>query len=154
MDENGNFTDKECRYPKQLTKTYSLNEAKKDVALAKKINEKLETLQGMMFLKDRLYLTKEERSEPEKIPKIIEVRLKAAKALAKWNVQAMLRSSRAAVIEHIHGTSMASKNFQINDVKSTETGNIIESIQKSLGKTPKSNVSDYLPKFLSFRKGV
>jgi superfamily II DNA/RNA helicase len=142
----------QCRYPAQITKTYKLNESKDDIALVENINKQLEKLQGLLYLKTRINLTNEEKADKERIPQIVDNRIIAAKALARWNVQAMLRSSRAAVIEHLLGTSIAKKEFDLDSFKQTETGNIIGALRKSTSKLPQTNIEEYLPKHLKSLK--
>src|SRR5690606_615000 len=77
-------------------------------------------------------------------------RLHSAKKLVRYIILSSLRSSRAAVIEHISGTEKAKKIFGLNSFhKNTSSGNVIQQIMNLAGKVPENKLNIKLPLWLS-----
>lgn len=94
-----------CRYPKQICAPYALLEEEGDIAKAEKINELAQDLTGLSYL--RKFTLKSYQKDEETQQQVLKMRLKSARALAKYNINATLRSSKIALIEHIRGTKEA-----------------------------------------------
>lgn len=143
-----------CRYPQQIPDVYSLHETKDDIALAKEINALADQLKGLIRLR-RLILKPEERVNPETESKRLQLRLTAAKALAVYAVQATMRSSNAALIDHIEGTKSACNYLDVIELplggleEDKNTGNMIGKLESYKNKLPEHNLSIDLPPWLS-----
>ncbi|WP_414519184.1 SNF2-related protein [Nostoc sp. PCC 9305] len=141
---------KQCRYPKHQPKSYICGETDSDRAKAQQIREVTQTLLGLMYLKEIPQLPEYLRNQGTTEEKFIEWQLKRAKVLAAYQVMAGLRSSRAALLEHINGTDCAQEYFQLSGkIKAEKTGNSIKKLQEVAGKTPKNNLQIELPDWLS-----
>lgn len=143
-----------CKYPKQIPKVYSLEEHPEDIALAKKINELAKKLKGLIRLK-KLNLKPEERGNSETEAKRLQTRLTAAQALSVYMVQSAMRSSNAALIEHIEGTKAACSYLEVAELtlngleEEKNTGNMIGKLESRKNKLPVHNLSIELPLWLS-----
>lgn len=143
-----------CKYPRQLPDVYSLGEQEPDIALAKEINTLAEQLKGLIRLR-RLILKPEERGNRETEAKRLQLRLTASKALAVFAVQSTIRSSNAALIEHIEGTKKACKYLDSIELslrgleEDKSTGNMIGKLEKYKTELPTHNLSIPLPQWLS-----
>ena len=136
-----------CRYPKTLSQTYELNETEKDIALAAEIEALSWQLRGLVYLK-KLTASPEDLSTPDKQRKFLDNRIKGATALAAWNVRAMLRSSRAALLEHIHGTQKACQHFGLK-VDDKATGNLAGNLTKNGFALPVHKLAIDLPSWMT-----
>ncbi len=121
-----------CRFPREICRLYPTGETKNDRALAKEIDQLAKKLKGMIWLRKTLFdlWSKEVPIDS----KFLYKRLSAAPALARFNVKAMLRSSRAALVEHIEGTEAAQKFFGIQEKIKDTTGDILSSLSDLLEK--------------------
>lgn len=140
-----------CRYPKQDCKSYKLNESEKDIEIVSQINKLSSKLHGLVRLRE-INLKKDELKDPETQQKIFENRQNSAKALSIYNLQATLRSSRIALIEHLKGTNHAKEildriGYAIpKSIKQDkETGNIIAKVEGYKKELPKHNFTILLP---------
>ena len=135
-DKYKDINNKLCSYPKHNKKIYVVKESENDKIIAKKINEELNKLKGIINLQE--FECYPDDSD-DKIAFYFEKRLKAAKALAIYKVQEPMRSSKIALLEHIAGTDEAKDFF--NNIKISKT-EIEGAIQKL-----KSLEEKALPKF-------
>ena len=140
---------KKCRYPEHLSKTYETEETGIDKQIALKIRELAGQIRGLTNLRSGLEL-------PESLRGVIDEdvyirgRLQGAKGLALYHLMSRLRSSRAALIEHLLGTEAAAQQFGITDtIKPEETGNVLDRLQQSAGKVHASSLKDKLPVWLT-----
>lgn len=116
-----------CRYPAQRCKVYALNETERDIALAHRINQLAQGLHGLVRLR-HIQFRPDEIADPARA---IAGRLNGAKALTIYNIQAMLRSSNAALYEHFLGTRAAAERYGLGVVKQDrQTGNIIAKLKE------------------------
>ncbi|HEC18707.1 MAG TPA: helicase, partial [Gammaproteobacteria bacterium] len=77
-------------------------------------------------------------------------RLSAAKKLSRYIIMSSLRSSRAALAEHLVGTAQAVKDFSISGFrKSTVTGNVLNKVWEIAGKPPRNKLGIDLPAWLA-----
>ncbi len=65
-------------------------------------------------------------------------RLVGARGLARHNVLAALRSSRAALLEHLRGTGAACAQLGLHAPKSSETGDVLGVLDKLARRGPPS----------------
>lgn len=141
---------KQCRYPEHKAKSYQSGETDGDRALAQEIREAAQRLFGLVNLTTTLELDEYYRKQDWTEEKYLEWRLKSAKVLAAYNVMACLRSSRAALIEHIYGTYKAQEYFKLlGQIKPKETGNLIQTLGKIAGNPPQNKLKIELPDWLS-----
>jgi len=142
-----NSLDRECRFPKHICKTYDTRESEKDIQLAKKINELTLRLKGLVYLRTIL-LPFDYKNDLESKEKYLANRLVTAKALARYHIQAKLRSSKIALVEHIEGTEASLDYFQFKSTK-PKTGNILNKIERFKIELPKTEYPEsLLPPFL------
>lgn len=129
-DKNGN----ECCYPSQKTPTYPTNESERDKVIAEEITELSSKLKGIVFLQD---LGRPDFEYEFDDSTYIEQRIRIAQALSIYNIQAKLRSSKVALIEHIEGTDSARELYDFKTSKQ-ESGNFLKKLKnrkKSLPQT-------------------
>lgn len=140
-----------CRYPKEISKDYDCGETDGDRNLAQQIRQATDRLRGLVYLKEISELPKFLRKQGWSEEKYLEARLKSAKVLPAYQVMACLRSSRAALIEHIYGTDRAQNHFDIdpNTRIKKDTGNLIKTLEKISGETANNKLGIKLPEWLS-----
>ncbi len=115
-----------CRFPKEISRLYPTEETEKDRALAREIDHLARELKGLVWL--RKTLSDLWQGKVSLDPKFLSARLSAAAALARFNVKAMLRSSRVALVEHIEGTVAAQKVFGLTGKFKNVTGDLLGSL--------------------------
>ena len=123
------------------------SEPERDIEIAQEINALARKLKGLIFLR-KMKLKREELRDNKKQREIMENRQKAAAALALYNVQAMMRSSRAALLEHIKGTEVAKKHFGIDRGKNL-SGDMIGSLKRHRESLPEHNLTIELPAWMT-----
>lgn len=138
-----------CRYPEHRCHTYATGETVRDVELAEAIDERAGRLRGLLYLR-QLYVPDDSAVPPEAA---VRGRLAAGAALARYNVRAALRSSPAALVEHVWGTDRAANHYGLGSFKAN-TGDVAGTMRQieadALGGwTPETNVTDGLPDWLT-----
>ena len=145
-DRNGNM----CRFPEHVAKIYPLNETDQDRRIAQRISELTDALHGLTHFVKALELPAILRHQGVSEDHYLQGRLNSAKKLARFMVTCALRSSRAALIEHIEGTEAARESFGIKNFDhKTATGNTIEKLQQIRSKLPENKLSIALPDWLT-----
>lgn len=114
-----------CRYPEHDVRTYHTGETASDAELARRIRELAGALLGVTYLGNRLSvpasLSREYSDE-----QWLQLRLSSAKGLAAHHITSAMRSSRAALLEHLLGTSEALALSQLDaSMKQQPTGNLL-----------------------------
>lgn len=105
-------TGRICRYPQHVTRTFPTGESSHDAELAVLIRQHASALTGVTKLGNQLVL-------PPRLPPGMDEagwltwRLGSATGLANYEVLAALRSSRAALLEHLRGTTFAVDHLRI-----------------------------------------
>lgn len=138
-----------CRYPEHRSYTYPTGETPQDVALAEEVDSLTQRLRGLLYLR-QVQVPDDSAVPPEAA---VKGRLAAAAALARYNVRAALRSSPAALLEHVHGTAYAIEHYGLEPFKAA-TGNVVGTLASirfdaQRGWRPETNVSDALPDWLT-----
>ncbi|HWA34816.1 MAG TPA: SNF2-related protein, partial [Cyclobacteriaceae bacterium] len=133
-----NRNNQECKYPDQKHIKYPTKETDADRKLADQINEACLELKGIINLQE-LEIDEDKKNDKEEILKYVEQRKKIAAAISRYNVQAMLRSSRIALVEHIEGTNAALTQFGIEKTTKKETGFILKTIKELSTSPPNKN---------------
>lgn len=123
-------------YPDHRSATYSTGETAADCELAERIREISRELAGVTLLGDVMEVPSWMRPVPDHA-EWLRGRLAAAQGLAGYHVRSGMRSSRAALLEHVIGTSAAVEFLGIQDlVKGQATGNMIEKVRRTGEKGP------------------
>ena len=126
-----------CRYPEHESLTYQLFETETDCKLAEKISEIANSLKGLAYLKSKIEMPKSLKNEGWDEQKYLDSRLLSSKRLARYVVMSCMRSSRAALLEHIEGTEFALKFEELStNAKKNHTGNQIEKLDILKGNPP------------------
>lgn len=141
---------RQCRYPEHHAHTYPLHESAEDRQLAKQIREAATRLRGVALLTGHLDMPEVLRRENWSEEKYLESRLGTASKLSAYLVMATLRSSAAALFEHVIGTRGALERFGLDvDAKRQATGNIRGRLTQIRGTTPTSTLAVPLPDWLA-----
>lgn len=143
-------TGRVCRYPKHLARTYDTGETDSDSVAADEIRRLTSELSGIGWLPHRIAV-------PKALQQIVgderwlRFRLASAAGLATHHVLGALRSSRAALYEHLHGTEAASVKFGlVQGFKSSETGDTIRKVsERSAGNPPELELDCDVPDWLT-----
>ncbi len=141
---------RQCRFPRHLAKIYSLGEPEQDRELAREIRSLAGELYAVTHFVRPIEMpdTLRRRGYTEK--QFLEGRLRGAQKLAQYLIMSCLRSSRAAVIEHIRGTEAACAEFGIGGFsKQTESGNQLQKLRVIAGKLPRNKLAIELPAWLA-----
>jgi len=151
--EPGKYVDKNgrrCRFPKHKSKTYNLCEPKKDRQLATQIGQLADDLYSATHFQKPVEMPDILRHRGVSEENYLKGRLVSAKKIARYIITSSLRSSRAALTEHIVGTEQAKIDFHLQDFhKHTNTGNTLATLKKITGKTPENRLSIDLPDWLA-----
>lgn len=99
-------TGRPCRYPEHVMKTYPTGESASDERCAEEIRVLVTRLRGVTLLGDNLAVPPALRRDYTD-ERWLELRLGAARGLAAHNVLSSMRSSKAALLEHLIGTKAA-----------------------------------------------
>jgi SNF2 domain-containing protein/helicase-like protein len=143
--------DRKCRYPAHKPHFYKTGETEADQRIACEIQELGHDLRGLVNLKSSIRLPDFLRQQGYSEEAVLRQRLGSAPALARWQINSTLRSSRAALWEHVFGTPSAVDRFELNErFKSTETGDVISKLREVAGNPPEVLLRDVaVPPWLS-----
>lgn len=137
-----------CRYPKHFAQRYTLNETEADRRIAAEIRALADRLRGLLWLK-KIELPATLAREGWDEEKYLAARLLSASRLAAYQVMVSLRSSRAALVEHIVGTARALEQFGLPaGAKSRKSGGVLASLERLAGHPPPSRLRALLPDWL------
>jgi len=140
-----NRQGKQCRYPENLPQIYKTGETKEDQRIAREINRLAGELKGLIYLQS---IMRPDDLEAKDEQYHIDLRLRAAKALSKYNIQAKMRSSKAALLEHLKGTDAALEEYNFKSGKD-KSGNVIGTINKLSPVLPKNQLKTVCPEWLT-----
>lgn len=141
-----------CRYPRHESRTYETGESAPDRELARRIREDAQALMGIALLEERLEMPEAHRAEGWGDDRYLQGRLSALKHLALHNIMATLRSSRAALVEHLAGTEQARNRFGLEaGFKRTSSGNMIAKLEarRDAAGRPECRLDCELPAWLT-----
>jgi hypothetical protein len=114
-----------CRYPRHEPRVYDTGESPSDEAVADDIRARTGSLLGVVQLGRRIRMPALFRGDIAD-QQWLEMRLNAARGLARYQVLAALRSSRAALAEHIAGTETALRTYDLPpSAKTQPSGNVV-----------------------------
>ncbi|MBH8556992.1 SNF2-related protein [Hymenobacter negativus] len=139
-----------CNYPEHKPKPYKTEETAADQRIAEQMREAAEKLVGIRYLldldpKQSHYLTDDEKR------RYLEKRVELAPYLARFSLRQALRSSNAALHEHLAGAQDAATKFGLTELPAARlrTQGVIQQLEEVLakGKLPKRD-ADKLPDVL------
>jgi|TARA_Y100000310_G_scaffold341424_1_gene440518 hypothetical protein len=134
--------DQPCRFPRHVPKFYTLNEHERDCELAEQIAQLASQLKAVGHFKKGLRLTPKMRRLGWSEEMYLHRRLASAKQLAGYAVMATLRSSTAALVEHIVGTAQAKLKFDFEEFQKPASGAMLKRLYGLRGSLPKSHLSE------------
>ncbi|MFU8861631.1 MAG: SNF2-related protein [Cyclonatronaceae bacterium] len=135
-NENGN----PCRYPEHKAVTYPTGETEKDILIAQAIDQELAKIKGIIYL-GRIYAGPWDMADENRQKAYLDRRLRMGASLARYNIRNMLRSSGAALREHLLGTAAAIERYHLKAFKAGATGNMAGKIEKMAAKRPATNLT-------------
>lgn len=139
-----------CRFPKHRAQIYNLGESEADRKAAAEIRELAGQLNAVTHFRKALELPDVLRRDGWTEEKYLAGRLESARKLARYMVMASLRSSRAALIQHIEGTANAKRLVKLTSYRrSTESGHMLGILENIAGQPPQSRLSVKLPDWLT-----
>jgi hypothetical protein len=147
-------TARVCRYPSHQTVVYPTGETAADRRLAAEIREHAAALSGISLLGRALTVPATVRQDYTD-DRWLQMRIGAAAGLAAHHVVAAMRSSTAALLEHLRGTESAVRALALTDlVKPQATGDIISTVADlcELGR-PRIELTCELPEWLNSDEG-
>lgn len=140
---------KQCRYPEHRAKTYPLHERPLDRDLAKQIRAAANGLCGAALVVGDIVMPDVLKREGWTEEEYLRSRLQSASRLSSYLVMATLRSSAAALFEHVMGTADTLQRFGLAaDAKRNATGNVLQKLRDISGHPPASQLSIPLPDWL------
>lgn len=129
------------RYPRHRARYYSCTGTAEDRRIAARISELAERLHGVLRIGAKLELPLAFRLQGVSDERYVELVCSSAAALSRFHVLNSLRSSRAALLEHLCGTEAAWRAF-VQEFDRTSvptkqsTGNVIGRLEAVAGKLP------------------
>jgi hypothetical protein len=137
-----------CRFPEHRAQVYALNESDEDRRLAHEIRTLADKLCAVARFRKPIEMPDVLQGVTE--DQYLKGRLSSAQKIARFLVMKSLRSSRAALAEHLVGTRQAVADFALAGFhKTSHTGNVIGTLEKIAGVIPKNRLSIPLPDWLS-----
>ena len=122
-------TGKVCRYPNHEAQKYSTGETNKDAEVADEIRELTSQFLGIAQLEDLIAVPSAYRAQYTD-DQWLNARLRSSRALARHHVVEALRSSRAALVEHVCGTTAAGERFGLKTrFKPNDTGDVLQKLR-------------------------
>lgn len=145
---------KKCRYPEHAPKIYNTGETAQDKRLAFEIRKFAHNLKGIALLEKEMELPDAHRREGWTEETYLAGRLQAIKSLSAYNIMSCLRSSKAALYEHLLGTRQTISLLSLSEaVKKADTGNMIQKLRdKGAGELPLINLRCKLPSWLTTKE--
>lgn len=135
--EPHNYTDdrgRKCRYPQNNPREYLCHGDKNDNDAARQIIEICSQLSGLIYLQRPIEFPVHLRGRCTE-DWYLRQRLMAARGLARHNILAAMRSSRAALLEHVYGSEFAYRQFEMDvssrSFKREPTGNMIHQLNEA-----------------------
>ncbi|MGY1671408.1 SNF2-related protein [Geodermatophilus sp. SYSU D00710] len=143
-------TGRVCRYPTHRPELYVTGETSADEAAADAIRAAADQLRGLVQLGRRIRVPEVLRREVSD-EQWLGGRLAAARGLARHQVLAAMRSSRAALVEHVAGTAQALRAYGLPDTaKLQASGDVIAKVTALVGEgPPQVELGCALPDWLS-----
>jgi len=141
---------RQCQFPKHKAETYTMEETDKDKKLAKEIRKQANKLYAVAFFEKPIELTEYQRRRGMTEEQYLNGRLLSAKKIAVHFIMSSLRSSCAALVEHIAGTAVAKEQYKLDNFKrSSSLQGMIHKLDRMPGRLPKNKLAIPLPDWLN-----
>ncbi|MDD3765060.1 MAG: SNF2-related protein [Nevskiales bacterium] len=141
---------KMCRFPRHIAEVYTLDESQKDREIAARIRILADSLHGVTHFEKPIEMPDILRKQGVSEERYLAGRISSASKLARYVVMRALRSSRAALLEHVLGTEVAINEFGLSDsFRKDETGNQLAKVRGLAGRTPTNRLNIDLPDWLT-----
>lgn len=141
---------KPCRFPRHLPKIYTLDEPEADRRIAARIRALADQLHAVSHFTKLIEMPEVLARQGWSEETYLNGRLASSRKIARYVIMASLRSSRAALTEHIVGTRAAIRAFGLQGfIKHNETGNQLRRLEELAGRLPRNKLSISLPDWLS-----
>ncbi|MGE3329280.1 MAG: SNF2-related protein, partial [Acidimicrobiia bacterium] len=142
--------DTTCRYPTHVAHVYDTGETRSDRDAADTIRSLAASLTGIGRLESTLVMPAAFAHQGIDDATYLSWRLTSSAALAAHQVMACLRSSRAALHEHLYGTEAAAARYGLSGIAKNPTGAVIAKLEeRALGGPPTSRLTCELPTWLT-----
>jgi len=143
-------TERVCQYPRHESITYATGESREDEAAAARVRKASAELSGIALLGTQIAVPPALANEYTE-DRWLEIRLASAGGLANHHVVTAMRSSKAALIEHVAGTEEAARRCSIPSAfKPQPTGKMLESIARLAHQgPPKMLLTCEVPRWLT-----
>ncbi|MEX2499829.1 MAG: SNF2-related protein [Wenzhouxiangellaceae bacterium] len=148
-DEYRDAAGRRCRFPKHNALIYALAEPAGDRELAARIRELAGRLCGVLHFRKDIALPANLARKGVSEQQFLDGRLRAANKLSQYMIMHSLRSSTAALVEHLLGSDAAIALADIEGHARSAGGNIAASIEQIAGRLPKNRLAIELPDWLS-----
>jgi superfamily II DNA or RNA helicase len=137
-------TGRRAKYPEHQAKYYEVTATDRDLELADRIGVLSRQLTGVARLGTKLEMPVYMRQWGRTEAQYLNLVLSSTKSLAVHHIFDSLRSSRAALYEHVHGTSEAAEIFLDGDAsfKAQQSGDVIGSLRGVAGNPPQWKLED------------
>ncbi|MGY6588385.1 MAG: SNF2-related protein [Wenzhouxiangella sp.] len=136
-----------CRFPKHQPRIYRLDELRGDCVLADEIRALSGQLKGVLHFRKPIVLPASLKRRGVSEERFLAGRMRAASKLSQYMIMQSLRSSRAALLEHLRGSEAAQAVCGLKLPHKTG-GNLIDRIPSIAGKPPKNKLGIELPDWL------
>lgn len=137
-------------FPRHDSHVYDLGEPEADRQLAREIRELADQLIAVHHFRRTLELPASLAGRGWTPQQYLERRLLGAHRLARYAVTAALRSSRAALLDHLVGTEAAAVEMGLEGfARGPGTGNVIGRLEKIAGEVPANRLGIELPEWLT-----
>ncbi|MFU8878594.1 MAG: SNF2-related protein, partial [Wenzhouxiangellaceae bacterium] len=122
-----------CRFPRHNARVYELNEPPADRKRAARIRQLAGQLHGVLHFRKDIALPVNLARKGVGEHQFLQGRLHAATRLSQYMIMQSLRSSTAALLEHLLGSSAAIEHAGLKGYHRTGGGNILANIEKAAG---------------------
>lgn len=138
-----------CRYPEHQTKMYSLQESGPDKGIAAEIRRESSNLLGIALISKPIEMPESLLREGWDEDKYLQARLLGVRKLSGYLIMSALRSSKAALLEHLAGTAFALKEVELSEyAKRQATGDQMGALRERAGRAPGSMLKIAVPGWL------
>ncbi len=146
-------TGRVARYPDHDASAYPTGETNSDADAAQHIRRLAANLRGMWLLERTIAVPDSLRQEYTD-QRWLEFRLGSVPGLANHQILSALRSSTAALVEHIAGTDAAVAAAGLDGFKAAATGNVIAKLADlAAAGPPVANLDCVVPEWLAHQSG-
>ncbi len=147
------YTDaagRQCRFPRHKAHPYPLGEPAADRRLAARIRALAGDLKAVTHFRQTVRLPPSLARRGVNPERYLAARLLSARRLAQYMVMRALRSSRAALVEHLAGTAAAAAEYHLGHWRKTAaTGDMIGQLPELAGRPPEWRLAAAAPDWLS-----